>query len=74
MMKICFKICKMLDKLIWIKKIIYIIRYKNIIVIMIILNIYQNEQSVDHEEHDAGDIFVHQVIETIEFVLGYLFI
>jgi hypothetical protein len=25
------------------------------------------------EHHDIGEIFVHQIIETIEFVLGILF-
>ncbi len=28
------------------------------------------EEHHNHEEHSFGDIFVHQSIETIEFVLG----
>lgn len=28
------------------------------------------EEEAAHEEHDSGEIFVHQLIETIEYVLG----
>lgn len=33
-------------------------------------NSYSSEDEQDHEEHSFGDIFIHQAIETIEFVLG----
>jgi V-type H+-transporting ATPase subunit a len=33
-------------------------------------NHYLGEEQEKHEEHDSGEIFVHQLIETIEYVLG----
>jgi len=33
-------------------------------------NPHQPHQHDDHDDHGFGEIFIHQVIETIEFVLG----